>query len=62
VDCDRNQFNKGCCGGFADNAFQYIIKNGGIDTERDYPYLAKEDNCKKPTKARIPSAITSLSH
>jgi hypothetical protein len=50
VDCDRNESNKGCCGGFADNAFNYIIKNGGIDTERDYPYLAKEDNCKIPTK------------
>ncbi len=61
MDCDRKSDN-GCCGGFADNAFKYIIENGGIDTEKDYPYTAKDGTCKKTTKARIPSAITSLSH
>lgn len=39
VDCDRRQDN-GCGGGLMDNAFEYIVKNGGIDTEKDYIYWA----------------------
>lgn len=44
VDCD-NIDNNGCDGGMMDNAFDFIQKNGGITTEADYPYNAREHNC-----------------
>ena len=28
-----------------DDAFDFIIKNGGIDTEDDYPYKAVDGRC-----------------
>ncbi|XP_026428237.1 oryzain alpha chain-like [Papaver somniferum] len=44
VDCDTS-YNQGCNGGLMDYGFQFIIKNGGIDTEDDYPYKAKDNKC-----------------
>ena len=35
----------GCKGGDFNGGFEYIIKNGGLDTEQDYPYLAKDSDC-----------------
>ena len=34
IDCDHN--SHGCNGGRMDYAFQWVISNGGIDTEADY--------------------------
>lgn len=48
VDCDR-AFNEGCNGGLMDYAFEFIVGNGGIDTEQDYPYKGFEGRCD-PTR------------
>lgn len=50
VDCDRIIYggkDHGCNGGLMENAFDWISKNGGLCTEENYPYTAKEGMCQK---------------
>lgn len=53
VDCDHEcmmyenekSCDAGCNGGLMPNAFTYTIKNGGINSEQDYPYKGVDGQC-----------------
>ncbi|EFC42175.1 predicted protein [Naegleria gruberi] len=54
VDCDNNcvtfenqqSCDDGCNGGLQWSAYQYLMKAGGVVTEKDYPYYAERYKCE----------------
>ena len=46
IDCSGVQGNHGCEGGIMERGFQYIIDNGGICSEEDYPYQGVDNQCQ----------------
>ncbi|CAN0929320.1 unnamed protein product [Linum grandiflorum] len=43
VDCSKD--NNGCDGGLMEQAFKFIEQVGGLTTESNYPYEAKDESC-----------------
>lgn len=51
VDCDKDQ-DHGCQGGLPSNAYKFLISSkSGLESESDYPYTAKDGQCKAKAAA-----------
>ncbi len=56
VDCDTDKDN-GCGGGLMDYAFEYMIKQGGVDTEDNYRYWGMGAFCNRAKANRTVVSI-----
>lgn len=53
MDCSQPEGNNSCNGGLMEAAFQYVIDNHGVCSEKDYPYEMKDDKCRHKCKPVI---------
>jgi C1A family cysteine protease len=56
VDCDTT--DGGCNGGNTETAYEYVIKAGGQETEKNYPYTGQDGTCRFHSNL-IAASITS---
>jgi C1A family cysteine protease len=59
VDCTRSYGNAGCNGGWWYNAFDYVLHEGGLCNEKEYPYTARDGTCRDSTCGTKYDTITA---
>lgn len=61
LQCDQDGVcDAGCNGGLMTTAFQYTVKAGGLQLEKDYPYNGKDGKCKFD-KNKIAASVANYS-
>jgi C1A family cysteine protease len=55
MDCSTQ--NNACNGGLMDYAFAYILQNGGITNEDNYPYVAQDGSCNTQKEKEIVASL-----
>lgn len=63
LQCDpaeKNSCDAGCNGGLMNNAFEYLLKSGGVQRESDYPYTGKDGTCHFD-KTKIAASVSNFS-
>mmetsp|Transcript_30214 Transcript_30214/g.42107 ORF Transcript_30214/g.42107 Transcript_30214/m.42107 type:complete len:241 (-) Transcript_30214:182-904(-) len=65
VSCDDGGEDEGCNGGLQEDAFEFVIKQGGLVTEEEYPYTSgggRTGRCdKSKEKQKIGASISGWS-
>ncbi|XP_068660094.1 senescence-specific cysteine protease SAG39-like [Aristolochia californica] len=60
VDCDTRGVDQGCNGGLMDDAFKFILHNGGLTTETTYPYEGVDGKCNSKKEASSAAKISGF--
>ena len=51
----------GCNGGAFQNAYNYVLNNSGLDSEKDYPYVGYDEACWTNASKRVVASISNYS-
>ncbi|KAE8057187.1 hypothetical protein FH972_013896 [Carpinus fangiana] len=63
-ECDPEEYgacDAGCSGGLMTSAFEYTLKAGGLEREKDYPYTGTDRGTCKFDKSKIAASVSNFS-
>ncbi|CAL0304566.1 unnamed protein product [Lupinus luteus] len=60
MDCDKK--SNACNGGLVKNALDWVVSNGGIASDADYPYKGKNETCRKPPEVKNSAFVKGYNH